>query len=83
MGAISLGLFKYDTQMLIPTAEPLEEAIGLCKRSINREIIRAKQDREDFQNDYNFLMYLKSLWGLDSHKKCEMQTNNFQLKNVN
>ena len=41
--------------------EPLAQGVGLCAANIGDDIMMAKQDREDYLNDLNFLRYLKSL----------------------
>lgn len=40
---------------------PLDAALDLCDASVHNEIDGAKQDREDYLNDYNFLNYLRTL----------------------
>ena len=34
--------------------------MSLCAPNVHQEIDAAKQDREDYLNDFNFLQYLKS-----------------------
>jgi len=56
------GSYKRDESTLIPSVEPLKEALDTCqqKADIYIEVVLAQQDREDYLNDYNFLQYLKS-----------------------
>ena len=55
--------FQLDDSKLIPIIEPIQEAMALCSSydEINSEVAHAKQEREDYLNDFNFLQYLKSL----------------------
>jgi len=51
----------WDESKLIPQVEPLAEAMSLCRDGADKEVAQAQQDREDYVNDYNFLLYLRSL----------------------
>jgi tRNA U54 and U55 pseudouridine synthase Pus10 len=61
MSAIELGSFATDDSILIPAVTPLSDALSLCNEAVHDEIDGAKQDREDYLNDYNFLNYLRTL----------------------
>ena len=45
--------------------------MNLCRPSVKEDIRKAKQDREDYLNDYNFLQYLKSPWARITSKTRE------------
>ena len=61
LDAIQNALFVPSDSTLIPAVTPLADALSLCDSAIEGEITKAKQDREDYLNDYNFLNYLKTL----------------------
>lgn len=60
MEAIDNGSFERDESILIEKAEPLTEAMALCKDGVQGEMEEALEDREDYLNDYNFLRFLQS-----------------------
>ena len=55
------GSYTFDESMLIPSVTPLADAMDMCQQGVDTEVTLAKQDREDYANDYNFLQYLKSI----------------------
>ena len=59
--AVEDGSYVIDESILIKDVEPLKEAMALCESTIDREVASAKQDREDYLNDYNFLAYLRTV----------------------
>lgn len=59
--SIAQDLYKEDESMLLSMIDPMEEALDICGSTIQSEIKEAKQDRDDFIDDVNFLRYLKSL----------------------
>lgn len=59
--AIDDGSFKIDESNVLPEVEPLMGAMNLCNESVVKEADKAKQDRLDYLDDFNFLQYLKSL----------------------
>jgi len=59
--AIDDGSFEFDESNVLPEVEPLEGAMNLCNESVVNEAAKAKQDRLDYLDDFNFLQYLKSL----------------------
>jgi len=61
MGALESGDFANDDSSLIAAVTPLEEALVLCDQAVVEEIEGAKQDREDYLYDFNFLRYLRTL----------------------
>lgn len=61
LDAIETGVYVRDESTLIAAVTPLDSALNLCETSIVDEVSKAKTDREDYQNDYNFLRYLESL----------------------
>lgn len=61
MEAIAAGTYKNDDSVLIDEAEPLTEALALCEGLVQAEMEQAKQDREDYLNDYNFLSFLQTI----------------------
>jgi len=61
MLAIESGDFANDDSTLIDAVEPLMSALDLCDPAVVDEIEGAKQDREDYLYDYNFLRFLRDL----------------------
>ena len=61
MAAVTDGSYVMDESSLIPAVEPFTDAFALCSSEVNGEIDAAKQDREDYLNDVNFLNFLKSM----------------------
>lgn len=59
--ALQTGLWTTDESSLIQVGEPVSGALALCADNISEDISLARQDRDDYINDLNFLNYLKSL----------------------
>ena len=59
--AIDSGDYVVDESILIDEVEPLEAALNICKGPVKEEVLQAKQDREDYLNDYNFEKFLRTL----------------------
>jgi len=62
LAAIESGNFTKDEGLLIPSVTPLKEALDRCDPIVVEEIDYAKNDREDYLFDHNFLRYLRTLW---------------------
>lgn len=60
-GSVMEGTFIVDESTLIPAVTPLEGALNLCEAEVTNEIGQAKQDREDYLNDLNFLSFLQAM----------------------
>lgn len=59
--AVGEGDYDMDYTKLINPGQPLREALAICPNLFDTEIEKARVDREDYFNDFNFLKYLKSL----------------------
>ena len=55
MDALDTGLWSIDESSLIQVGEPLSDAFALCGGNVTDEIALAKEDREDYLNDLNFV----------------------------
>jgi len=61
MAALESGDFVASDDILLREVVPIEAALNLCNSSVHHEIEVAKQDREDYLYDSNFLNYLRKL----------------------
>lgn len=59
--ALDNGDFTVENSVLLPETAPLTPALKLCKGAVTDEVIQAKQDRDDYLNDHNFIRFLQTL----------------------
>ena len=50
-----------DRKNLIEEVEPVQAALDICGPEMVAKIEKAKVDRENYLDDYNFLKYLETL----------------------
>ena len=62
LNALEAGTFVMDRSILIKEVEPVQAALDICGPEMITKIEKAKVDRENYLDDYNFLKYLESLW---------------------
>ena len=55
------GTYVWDDSLLLSVVDPLEHAISLCRPDVKTDLVLAKEDRDDYMNDYNFLQFLKTI----------------------
>ena len=61
LNALEAGTFVMDRSILIKEVEPVQAALDICGPEMITKIEKAKVDRENYLDDYNFLKYLESL----------------------
>ena len=59
--AMDEGRYVWDDSILLRVVDPLEQAISLCRPDVKTDLVLAKEDRDDYMNDYNFLRFLKTI----------------------
>ena len=61
IGDVNEGTFSRDDSPLIKEVDPLKDAIALCGSYTQPAIDKAKQQRQDYPDDLNFLRFLKKM----------------------
>ena len=60
--ALANGYYSWDDEaVLLSIVNPLEDALAMCKPRVIKDLLKAKEDRDDYINDYNFLQFLESI----------------------
>ena len=59
--AMDEGRYVWDDSILLRVVNPLAEAFSLCRPDVKTDLVLAKEDRDDYMNDYNFLRFLKTI----------------------
>ena len=54
--ALANGYYQWDDEaVLLSFVNPVEDALAMCQPKVIDDLFKAKENRDDYINDYNFL----------------------------